>query len=428
MLEGVVLHFSTLLMQIGVIVIAARLVGRAFRIFHQPQVVGEILAGILLGPSFIGWIVPDIASALFPAASLGYLSALSQLGLLLFMFLVGLELDPHLLRERAHASIVISFVSMGLPFLLGTVLAVYLHPRLSDPAIPVIQFALFVGTAMSITAFPVLARILDERHLVGTHLGTVALACAAVDDVTAWCILAGVVLLVRSTADELPFWRTLLAIACYVGIMVVGLRPVLRRIEASYRRQSTITHDLLACILLLVLASAWVTEYLTIHALFGAFLLGAIMPKDQQFVQVVTEKIDGLTVVMLLPLFFALTGLRTSIGLISGVEMWLYCGLIMVVAIAGKFGGCALAARLSGIDWREAGALGILMNTRGLVELVVLNVGLEIGVISSEVFTMMVLMALATTMMTSPFLEWMYPAHRRVATDKLPGDVTGFVE
>ena len=407
------LHLPTLLVQIGVILIAARLTGKIFHVFHQPQVLGEIVAGILIGPSLLGWLMPDVSAALFPRDSLGFLNALSQVGLLLFMFLMGLELDPGTLRGRGHTVVVTSQVSIVLPFLLGIVLSWYLYPRLSDEGVPFIHFALFVGTAMSITAFPVLARILAERRLLRTELGTVALACAAVTDVTAWCILAGVVLLVRMTSGLLQFWFMLLTVAIYVGIMVFGMRYVLHHIGISYRQHLTISQDILAIILLLVVASAWVTESLGIHALFGAFLMGAIMPKDPQFVLALREKIEGLAIVFLLPLFFAFTGLRTSIRLVHGAEMWFYCGLITTVAVAGKLGGSALAARMTGMPWRDAGALGILMNTRGLIELVVLNIGLDIGVISPALFTMLVVMALTTTFMTAPLLDRIYLARQQ---------------
>ena len=406
-------HLPTFLLQIGVILVTARLIGWLFRRIQQPQVIGEMVAGILLGPSLLGWLAPDISAALFPSESLGFLNSLSQVGLVLFMFLVGLELNPKTLRERGPTAVITSQASIIAPFLLGALLALYLYPRLSDGSVTFSHFALFMGTAMSMTAFPVLARILTERNLLRTQLGTVTIACAAVGDVTAWCILAGVVLLVRATDLAVPLWLTLFGSAAYIGFMVFGVRRALRKLEAIYRRRGTMTQDLLAFILLLILASAWVTEWVGIHALFGAFLVGAIMPKEHRFVHALSEKLEDLAVVLLLPLFFAFTGLRASIGLVNGAELWFYCGLIIIVAIAGKFGGSMLSARMTGMSWREAGALGILMNTRGLIELVVLNIGLDIGVISPALFTMMVIMALATTFMTTPLLEWLYLAPLR---------------
>lgn len=402
-------HLPLLLFQIGIILTVARGLGLVFKKINQPQVMGEMVAGILLGPSLFGWLSPSLFAALFPPESLGFLNSLSQVGLVLFMFVIGLELDPQVLRGRQHMVVLTSHVSIIVPFLLGCLLALYLYPRLSDDRVRFTHFALFLGTAMSITAFPVLARILAERKLLHTPMGAAALACAAVDDVSAWCILAGVVLLVRATGAATPFWLTLLGSAAYVAVMLMVGRRLLRHLERAYRERGLITQDALAFILLLVLGSAWITERLGIHALFGAFLMGAIMPKDQRFVRALSEKLWDLTVILFLPLFFAFTGLRTRVGLLSGAEMWVYCGLILAVAIAGKWGGSMLSAKLSGMSWREASALGILMNTRGLMELVVLNIGLDIGVISPAVFAMMVLMALTTTFITMPLLAWVYP-------------------
>jgi Kef-type K+ transport system membrane component KefB len=400
-----------LIAQVAAVVIAARLVGRLFRLIRQPQVMGEMVAGILLGPSFLGWVAPGVSAALFPPDSLGFLASLSQIGLLVFMFLVGLELNPRLLRGKSHTAVVTSHVSIVAPFFLGALLALYLYPRLSDRSVDFTGFALFMGAAMSVTAFPVLARILTERDLMRTRVGTVTIACAAVDDVTAWCILAGVVVLVRSSAEGLPLWVTLAGSAAFILGMIFIARRLFRGFETSFhRRGGVVTQDALALILLVALASAWATEWLGIHALFGAFLAGAVMPKDEGFVPALAMRLEDFTVVLLLPLFFAFTGLRTRIGLVEGAEMWAFCALIVVVAVAGKFGGSALAARATGMGWREAGALGVLMNTRGLMELVILNIGLDIGVISPALFAMMVMMALATTFMTSPLLEVIYPA------------------
>jgi Kef-type K+ transport system membrane component KefB/nucleotide-binding universal stress UspA family protein len=404
-------HFLLLLiLQIGVVLVAARLCGLLFRRIRQPQVVGEMAAGILLGPSLLGWVAPDASAFLFPPQSLAHLNTLSQVGLVLFMFLVGLEFDPKLLRGRGHAAVVTSHVSIIAPFFLGSILALHLYPQLSDSSVSFQGFALFMGAAMSVTAFPVLARILAERNLMRTKVGAVTIACAAVDDVTAWSILAVVIALVRTDALEAPLWVTLAGSLAYVAAMLLVVRPALRRLEAAYHHRGGLTQDMLALVLLLALASAWTTEWLGIHALFGAFLFGAVMPKDRGLVHDIGAKLEDLTVVFLLPLFFANAGLRTSIGLVSSPEMWSFFGLIMLVAVAGKFGGSTLSARITGLSWREAGALGVLMNTRGLMELVILTIGLEIGVISPALFTMMVMMALVTTAMTTPVLQWIYPA------------------
>lgn len=402
-------HLPTLLLQIGVILIAARIVGWLFRRIQQPQVVGEMVAGILIGPSVLGWLAPGVSATLFPPGSLGFLNALSQIGVLSFMFVVGLELNPALMKGRGHTAVVTSHASIVFPFLLGSLLALYLYPRVSDESVTFSNFALFLGIAMSITAFPVLARILQERHLLRHPVGVITLACAAVDDVTAWCLLAGVVVIVRAATATIPLWVTIGGSAAFGLIMWFGVRPLLRGLERVFESRGKMTQNLLALILLIVFASAYITEWLGIHALFGAFVVGAIMPKDKAFVKALTERLEDLVVVLLLPLFFAFTGLRTSIGAVSGDEMWFYCGLIVVVAIAGKLGGSMIAARFTGTSWRESAAIGILMNTRGLIQLVVLNIGLDIGVISPALFAMMVLMALITTFMTTPLLAVVYP-------------------
>ncbi len=400
----------TLIAQILVILLAARGVGWLFRRAHQPQVVGEMVAGILLGPSLLGWLAPGVFAALFPPESLGNISTLSLIGLLLFMFLVGLEFDPRLLRGRREAALITSHVSIIAPFFLGALLALYLYPRLSDRGVSFTGFALFMGAAMSVTAFPVLARILTERNLLSTRLGALTIACAAVDDVTAWSILAVVVAIVRSSDLHQPLWVTLSGSLAYVVLMVFVVRRALGWLRTFYRNRGRLTQDVTAAVLLLLLLSAWTTEWLGIHALFGAFLMGAVIPKDPLLIRDLRERLEDVTVLLLLPLFFAFTGLRTSIGLVSGGEMWLYFGLVLMVAVVGKFGGSAIAARATALSWREAGALGILMNTRGLMELVILSIGLDLGVISPALFTMMVLMALVTTFMTAPVLELFYPA------------------
>ena len=404
--------FKLLILQIGTILIVARLVGWLFGKLQQPRVVGEMLAGILLGPSLLGWLAPGISAAIFPPDSLGHLNSLSQVGLLIFMFLVGLELDLGHLRELGRAAVMTSQVSIIVPFILGSAFALYLYPRLSDPSVHFTGFALFMGAAMSVTAFPVLARILTERNMFRTRVGSVAIACAAVDDVTAWCILAGIVVIVRASSMELPVWQIVVGLAVFVLLMGFVVRPALRRLEMVYEKRGHLTQDLIAVILLVVLASGWITESLGVHALFGAFLAGVIMPRHPKLSGELSQKFEALIVVLLLPIYFALTGLRTSIFLISGAQMWLYCAVIIVLAVIGKLGGSMLSARLNGMTWREAAAVGILMNTRGLVELVILNIGLDLGILSPPLFSIMVLMALVTTLMTTPLLTWIYPENK----------------
>ena len=399
---------SLFIVQAALIIALSRVVGLAATKFGQPMVIAEVVAGILLGPSLLGALSPATMTAIFPSTSMPLLGLMSQVGLLLFMFLIGLELDPKLLRGRAHTSVAISHSSIIVPSLLGGVLGLYLYPRLSSPEVPFASFILFMAVSMSITAFPVLARILAERRLLKTKVGAVTITCAAIDDVTAWCLLAFVVSIAKSTDLQRAAVTVGLALA-YIALMFVVVRPFLRRLGALSASREGLTQNLVAVTLLVLLASAWITEFIGIHALFGAFMLGAIMPKDGHAGRLLAEKLEDLVVVFLLPMFFAYSGLRTQIGLLDSAGSWLMCGLIIAVACIGKFGGSLVAGRLTGLRWREATAVGILMNTRGLMELIVLNIGLDLGVISPALFTMMVIMALVTTFMTTPLLHWVYP-------------------
>jgi Kef-type K+ transport system membrane component KefB len=401
----------TLIVQIVVIILAATVVGALFQKINQPRVIGEMVAGILLGPSLLGWLAPNVSHFLFPPASLSYLNILSQIGMIIYMFLVGLALNPKELRRHGHAAVLTSHVSIVVPFVLGVLLALYLYPRLSDDSVTFTTFALFMGAAMSITAFPVLARILTERNMLGSRLGTLAIACAAVDDASGWCILASLTVLIRAQRGPISVWLTIIGSPAYVLFMVYGVRRLLRRFQTVYEERACLSHEMTALLVLLALASALATQRLGIHFVFGAFLVGAVMPKDRMFVRHVGDKFESLTVILFLPLFFAFTGLRMSINAMRGGQLWLYCLAIIVVAVTGKLGGSMTAARAAGVHWREAAGLGILMNTRGLMELVVLNIGLDMGIISPVLFSMMVLMALVTTFMTTPLLEWLYPSH-----------------
>jgi Kef-type K+ transport system membrane component KefB len=402
-------NLATLVLQIAVIIAVSSVVACVFQRIQQPKVIGEMFAGIMLGPSFLGWIAPQLSATLFPFSSLGYLNALSQVGVVVYMFLVGLALNPKALREHGHTAVLTSHVSIIAPFVLGSVLAVFLYPRFSNDKVTFTGFALFMGSTMSVTAFPVLARILTDRGMLGTKLGSLVIACAAVDDVTGWCILAYIVLIVRSHGEaEKPLWLTVGGLAIFLLFMLTIAKRLLERFESIRQRAGRLNEKLLALMILIVMLSAVTTEQLGLHLLFGSFLAGVIMPKEKQFVRYILERFESATVVLLLPLYFAFTGLRTSVRLISG-DMWFTCAVIIAVAILGKLGGSMLAARCAGSSWRESAALGVLMNTRGLMELVILNVGLDIGVISPTLFSMMVLMALVTTFVTSPLVEWIYP-------------------
>jgi Kef-type K+ transport system membrane component KefB len=394
------------LVALTAVLITGRLLGLLFRYIGQPPVIGEVVAGILLGPSLLGQVWPEAAAFVLPSSVAPYLGVISQLGVILYMFLVGLELNPAVLRERAHATMTISHASIVVPFLLGAALALALYPRFSSNEVPFTSFALFVGVAMSITAFPVLARILTDLRAQKTHLGILALGCAAINDVTAWCLLAFIVGVIQAKVGGafLVLGMTVL----FVGFMFLVVRPLAKRFLARFD-ETHLTQGVVALVFAALLLSALATELIGIHAIFGAFLLGAVIPHDSAIAREFTRKLEDLATVLLLPAFFAFTGMRTRIGLVEGAEQWLACGLIILVATAGKFGGTLVMARLTGLGWRESAGLGVLMNTRGLMELIVLNIGLDLHVISPTLFAMMVLMALTTTMATAPLVRLLMP-------------------
>lgn len=393
------------LLALTVIMITARIVGSLFSRINQPAVIGEVVGGILLGPSLLGRIAPETAAVLLPAETAPVLNVISQLGVILYMFLVGLELDLGVLRTRLSTTVVISQASIVVPFALGAALALVLFESLSPGGVTFSSFVLFFGVSMSITAFPVLARILGDRGLQKTPMGTLALTCAAINDAIAWCLLAFVVGVMQAT--PMAAIRTVGLTFVYIAVMLTMGRTLVVRAVTRLDRSAHIGEQTLAFVLVAVLLSAVATEFIGIHAIFGAFLLGAIIPHHSRVSKLAHERLADIVRVLFLPAFFAFTGLRTEIGLLEGVQDWLLCGVIIIVAIVGKFGGTTVAARLMGLDWRDSAALGILMNTRGLVELIVLNIGLDLGVVTPRLFTMLVIMALVTTMATSPILMWL---------------------
>ena len=367
----------------------------------QPPVIGEILAGLALGPSVFGWIAPGWYARLFLPASLPALNALSQVGLVLFMFLIGLRLDLSELYRHRKAASSTAILSIVVPFSAGMILSQALQPLapLSTPRIP---FALFIGVSMSITAFPVLARILSDRGLTHTSLGHLAIACAAFDDVAGWTMLACITAMITSTMT-VHLVSMLAILAIYIAVMLLAGRPILKRSADYFNR----TGDL-SLILIIVFVSSWCSEYAGIHALFGAFFAGVISPHGTDFGKNASRVLEPLVLTVLLPLFFSYTGIRTNIGLLSPA-LWLSTLAIIIVAVLGKMGGGFIGATLMGLNLRDRFALATLMNTRGLVELVVLNVGLDVGILSPELFTMMVVMALVTTLMTAPLLNLVLP-------------------
>ncbi|EKS06601.1 cation:proton antiporter [Leptospira santarosai] len=395
---------SRLLLQLIVIMFSARFFGKLATVLGQPSVIGEILAGILLGPSLLGLAFPEGFQLLFPKESLSTLQILSQLGLLLFMFVIGMELDLQILKNQAESAVVISHSSIMFPFLLGAGLAYFIYVPLAPEGVDFIAFCLFMGIGMSITAFPVLARIILEKGLTKTALGSLALTAAAADDVTAWCVLAIVVTIVNAGSFSSGILMIVMSLT-YMFVMWKGILPLMKRAGNVYTTKESMTKSITAFFFLFIFLSAWITEAIGIHALFGAFLAGVVMPDKKELRDNLVEKIEDFSLTVLLPLFFAFTGLRTKFGLLSSSGLWPIFFLILFVAVLGKLGGSSIASRMSGKNWKDSLSIGILMNTRGLMELIVLNIGYDLGVLSEEIFSMMVLMALATTIMTGPGLK-----------------------
>lgn len=403
---GLNLHhpLAILLAQIITIIIVARFFGWIFRKIGQPSVIGEIIAGIFLGPSLIGLYFPEFSEALFPAASLGNLQFLSQIGLILFMFVIGMELDFKVIKNKANEAVIISHASIVIPFALGVCLSYFVYQQFAPVGIDFLSFSLFLGIAMSITAFPVLARIVQERGIHRTRLGNIVITCAATDDITAWCILAAVIAIVKSGSLLSSLYTIALAVT-YVLLMLFMVKPFLKKVGDLYSSSDNLSKPVVAIFFLTLIISSYATDVIGIHALFGAFMTGAIMPDIVKFRNIFISKVEDVAVILLLPLFFVFTGLRTKIGLINDPYLWKVTAIIVLVAVAGKFLGSTLAARFVGQNWKDSLTIGALMNTRGLMELVVLNIGYDLGVLSPEIFTMMVIMALVTTFMTGPALS-----------------------
>jgi len=395
---------AMLLLQMIAILFFARFLGYLFGKIGQPAVIGEILAGIVLGPSIFGKLFPVSFNFLFAQDSLNNIYYLSQVGLILFMFVIGMELNLATLKDKIRETLVISHAGILFPFFLGMVLAYYLYKDFAIANTGYLSFALFIGISLSITAFPVLARIIQEKDLTRTHLGTMSLGSAAIGDVTAWCLLACVIA-ISKTGSMLSSLFTILMTILYIAVMLLVVRPFLKKLGDVYRTSELVNKSMVAFIFLLLLISSYLTQVIGIHALFGAFLAGVVMPPLTNFRKIIIDKIEDVSVTFLLPLFFVFTGLRTEIGLVNTPQLWGLCGIIILVAILGKFGGTALAARFMGENWRDSLSMGILMNTRGLMELIVLNIGYEMGILPPTLFVMLVIMALLTTFMTTPMLS-----------------------
>lgn len=412
MLHNLMHPLAILLAQIVTIILVARLFGWICKKIGQPSVIGEIVAGIVLGPSVLGLWFPEVSLALFPEKYTGNLQFLSQIGLILFMFVIGMELDLKVLRNKAHEAVVVSHASIIIPFALGMGLAYFIYGTFAPEGVPFLSFGLFLGIAMSITAFPVLARIVQERGIHKTRLGAMVITCAAADDITAWCLLAAVIAIVKAGSMLSSVYVILLAVV-YVLLMLKVVRPFLKRVGELHSSRENLSKPVVAIFFITLILSAYVTEVIGIHALFGAFMAGAIMPENARFRNIFIEKVEDVALVLLLPLFFVFTGLRTQIGLLNDPGLWKVTALIIGVAVVGKFAGSAFAARFVGQNWKDSLTIGALMNTRGLMELVVLNIGYDLGILTPQVFAMMVIMALLTTFMTGPALDLIERLFRR---------------
>jgi Kef-type K+ transport system membrane component KefB len=405
MMEHIRTPFGLLLLQVIVILLTCRIVGWIFNRLRQPSVIGEIVAGLLLGPSILGYCMPEVSGFLFPEASLANINILSQFGLILFMYSIGMELDLGEVKKRFRTSLLISHTSMIVPFALGVVVAYFIYERYAYAETSFLSFALFIGIAMSITAFPVLARIIQEKKLTRTQLGTVALASAANGDLTAWCILACVIA-VTQAGNLLSALYNILFSALYMAVMFLIVRPLLRMIGDLYHNREVVARPLTMLMFLILLISAYLTEILGLHVLFGAFIVGIVMPDNARFRELMRDKVEDVALALFLPLFFASTGLRTEIGLLNTPDTWMLCGVFILVAIVGKFGGTLLSARFERESWKNSLLLGGLMNTRGLMELVILTIGYEMHILPPTIFVILILMTLVTTFMTMPLLSF----------------------
>lgn len=388
------------LLQLLVVLAAARFAGWLMRRIGQPPVIGEMLAGIMLGPSLLGWAWPSLQGALFPPESLGPFKLVSQLGVLVFMFAAGAEFELSRLKGQRRLAVVVGHAGIALPFLFGLLLALPLFGRFAPAGTDFVSFALFLGVALSVTAFPVLLRIIEERGYRGTPVAMLAVACAAVSDASAWAILGAVVAWTQSQgAGQMLLNLGLVALLAWA--LLGGLRPRLAKVEGSGPGSTAMVG-----LVLLALSCALFTELIGLHLLFGAFLAGMAVSGSAALRAIVVERIEPFAAVLLMPLFFASTGLATRVDLLGGDE-WLLCLGLTVVATAGKLGGTVIAARWCGVARDDAWRLGILMNTRGLMELIVLALGYELGLIDQRLYAILVLVAIATTVLTGPLLGWM---------------------
>ena len=393
------------LLSLTTVMITARVVGFLFEYLKQPPVVGEVIGGLLLGPSCFSYFFPDVIGFLIPGEVMPFLSIIAQLGIILFMFLVGLELDLKALRKSGQSTLLISHLSILLPFVMGSGLGLILYKKFAPVGVPFLPFSLFMGVAMSVTAFPVLARILSDFNWTQTTWGRISLASAAIDDVTAWCLLAIVVSMTQANWQSAVI--TILLSVAYIIFMFVVARPLFNRIVPLIEKFEKVTRSAMSVTFGLLMLSALATEFIGIHALFGAFIFGVVIPHESRLAQDLRNKLEDFITVLFLPAFFAYTGLRTQVQLVQMDHLSILL-LICMVAIVGKVVGSYIGGYLSGLSWKDSLSVGVLMNTRGLVELIVLNLGLDLGILSPELFAMLVIMAVVTTMLTSPALRLLH--------------------
>eukprot|EP00026_Physarum_polycephalum_P002006 Phypoly_transcript_02010.p1 GENE.Phypoly_transcript_02010~~Phypoly_transcript_02010.p1 ORF type:complete len:905 (+),score=176.30 Phypoly_transcript_02010:146-2860(+) len=408
------------IVQLVFILVVSRALGYAFRYIKQPQVIAEVITGIILGPTVLGSI-PGYLSNLFTPASLAIVNVFANIGLIFFMFLIGIELDVGLLKRNAKSASIIAFASMAAPFGIGSLISILLYDMFADHTVKFSTFLLFVGVAMSITAFPVLARILTETRLTGVKVGLLALSAAAVNDVVAWILLAVVVSIAKAKSPLSTVWTLLIMVGFFL-LMAFGVRPLLVKLNNLAQSSAHLRHQMVMLTFILVLASSWFTEVIGIHAIFGGFVMGVISPRDHGWAIYITERIEDVIIILLLPLYFVVSGLNTNLKDLSDGKSWGICFLVIALACCGKIVGSLIAAKLLGNTWRESLTVGILMNTKGLVELIVLNLGLQVGVLTPELFAIFVMMAVVTTMFTSPLLHFIWIRNQKKKAAPLIND------
>ncbi len=399
---------SFTLLQLLCIIAGARLCGGLARQLGQPRVVGEIVGGLVLGPSLFGRLFPAQFEFVFHSTSPLPLLILSQIGLTLLMFQIGLEFDFSHLRERQNrnAMVAISAAGIALPFALGWWLGDVSHATLA-PDIQPLGYRLFLAVALSITAIPILGRIMMELGISRTRLGVIAITAAALDDVTGWSLLALVSALTMAQFSGPAFFTKVALLGVYFVVSLLVLRPALHWLVRKFPpRDGQLSHNLMAFILGIIFVSGLITYALGVFVIFGGFIIGVLLHDRTEFVEAWKKSVAQFVTVFFLPIFFTFTGLRTNVNALDTAALWGWCALVIGAATFGKFVGCSLAARWNGLSWPESGCIGIMMNTRALMELVVVNVGFELGVIPANVFTMLVLMAIFSTVVTSPFLRW----------------------